>query len=651
MSSHFGRGIEMILSDNETKFDLLNNEAIAKTVVNLIKESNNQPISIGIHGDWGAGKSSILEMIEDLFNHTDKDDGKKYCCIRFNGWKHQGFEDSKIALMSAIVSELTAKENLQETAKEILGKLWKNINWMTVAKTAGKTALGIATGTAPIAVLSSVRDMLKSTVTTQEGIANAIDVIGGYLKESKITEDTSSNTEFTEFHKNFKELLEKANIKKLVVLIDDLDRCLPDVAINTLEAVRLFMFTGETAFVVAADESMIRYAVKKHFPDVVDENKYNVGIEFSNKYLEKLIQVPFRIPALGEVEACNYIMLLMVGSVLSEENTNYKALRSEGISRIKKPWDVRYFTVSDVQKILKDDYAKASNETLIATQIGHLLSHNTDGNPRKIKRFINMLLLRFEIAKNRGFGAEIDLAILAKMMLAEYYFPNFYEQLPAHLTSDGVWKDTKTVKDSIENEPDETVTKKADVSSHNENWFDPKEIKDWILLEPDIMDVDLRPYYYACKEKIDYFAGRAESSDLSEIVDILLKSEMVVTQYIDKLKGLTEQQSEQVFGIIAQRIMEKGNFENKPDGIDGLRILVQQKNSLRRQLADFIAGLPKTQVGVWVTNGWNKAIPSDCSEHSIIDKYFEELKTDGNPIVQGTLKAVRRKDVIGHIIS
>ena len=641
----------MILSDNETKFDLLNNEAIAKTVVNLIKESNNQPISIGIHGDWGAGKSSILEMIEDLFNHTDKDDGKKYCCIRFNGWKHQGFEDSKIALMSAIVSELTAKENLQETAKEILGKLWKNINWMTVAKTAGKTALGIATGTAPIAVLSSVRDMLKSTVTTQEGIANAIHVIGGYLKESKITEDTSSNTEFTEFHKNFKELLEKANIKKLVVLIDDLDRCLPDVAINTLEAVRLFMFTGETAFVVAADESMIRYAVKKHFPDVVDENKYNVGIEFSNKYLEKLIQVPFRIPALGEVEACNYIMLLMVGSVLSEENTNYKALRSEGISRIKKPWDVRYFTVSDVQKILKDDYAKASNETLIATQIGHLLSHNTDGNPRKIKRFINMLLLRFEIAKNRGFGAEIDLAILAKMMLAEYYFPNFYEQLPAHLTSDGVWKDAKTVKDSIENEPDETVTKKADVSSHNENWFDPKEIKDWILLEPDIMDVDLRPYYYACKEKIDYFAGRAESSDLSEIVDILLKSEMVVTQYIDKLKGLTEQQSEQVFGIIAQRIMEKGNFENKPDGIDGLRILVQQKNSLRRQLADFIAGLPKTQVGVWVTNGWNKAIPSDCSEHSIIDKYFEELKTDGNPIVQGTLKAVRRKDVIGHIIS
>ena len=136
---------------------------------------------------------------------------------------------------------------------------------MSVAKTAGKTALGIATGTAPLTLLSSALDVLKTTASIEDGIQGAIESIGGYLKDAKITEDTSSNKEFSEFQKNFAELLEDASIDKLVVLIDDLDRCLPEVAISTMEAVRLFMFTPKTAFVIAADEGMIRYAVKKTF--------------------------------------------------------------------------------------------------------------------------------------------------------------------------------------------------------------------------------------------------------------------------------------------------------------------------------------------------------------------------------------------------
>ena len=163
------------------------------------------------------------------------------------------------------------------------------------------------------------------------------------------------------------------------------------------------------------------------------------------------------------------------------------------------------------------------------------------------------------------------------------------------------------------------------------------------MLAPDIKDIDLRPYYYACKEKIDYFAGRVESSDLSEIVNILLKSEMVVTQHIEKIKALNDQQSELVFGIVEQKIMEKGNFENKPDGIDGLRILVQHKPCLRKQLADFITRLPKAKVGLWVLNGWENAIPSSCSERDIINRYFDALTSDGSPIVKNALANMRRK--------
>lgn len=562
----------MILSDNETKVDLLNNEAIAKTIVSLIKDSKEQPISIGIHGDWGAGKSSILEMVENEVKLASSVSGKKYSCIRFNGWKHQGFEDSKVALMSSIISELEKKEKLGVKSGEILKKLWKNINWMTVAKTAGKTALGIATGTAPLTLLSSTMDILKSTVTTEEGIAGAIESIGGYLSDAKITEDISSNKEFSEFQENFAELLEDAAIEKLIVLIDDLDRCLPDVAINTLEAVRLFMFTETTAFVIAADEGMIRYAVKKHFPDATDENKFNAGEAFANKYLEKLIQVPFRIPALGEVEACIYIMLLMVGSVLPDENENYKKLREEGLSRIRKPWNVESLTVDDVKEILGNDYEKSSKEVLIATQICHLLAQNTDGNPRKIKRFVNMLLLRYEIAKNRGFGDELELAILAKMMLAEYYEPDFYKALPNHLDSEGKWDEVPEILADIKTMVEDKKTVEA-----KERWYDLNEIWKWITTEPEITDKDLRPYYYACKEKMDYFSGKTSKNDLSEIVELLFRDEMIIVGRVEDLKNLTNQESDQVFGIVAQKIMEKGQFDMKPKGIDGLIVLVQNK--------------------------------------------------------------------------
>lgn len=625
----------MILSDNETKVDLLNNEAIAKTIVSLVRESKDQPISIGIHGDWGAGKSSILEMVEDEMKKSASDSGEKYSCIRFNGWRHQGFEDSKVALMSSIVSELEKKEKLGSKAGEILKKLWKNINWMSIAKTTGKAALGIATGTAPITLLSSAMDVLKATVTTEEGINGAIDSIGAYLKESKITEDTSSNKEFAEFEENFAKLLEDANIDKLVVLIDDLDRCLPDVAINTLEAVRLFMFTEKTAFVIAADESMIRYAVKKHFPDAISENKINAGDTFANRYLEKLIQIPFRIPALGEVEAGIYIMLLMVGSVLSDENTNYQKLREEGLSRIRKPWNVKSLTVDDVKGILGTDYEKSSNEVLIATQICHLLAQNTDGNPRKIKRFINMLLLRYEIAQNRGFGDELELAILAKMMLAEHYETDFYKSLPEHLDSEGKWSEIPEILVDIKAmiEEQEIIEK--------ERWYDINKIWKWLCSEPEIADKDLRPYYYACKEKIDYFSGTSYKNDLAEIVDLLFRDEMVIAGRTDELKNLTNQEAEQVFEVVVQKIMERGQFDAKPKGMDGLILLVQNKIELRKNLVGFIDAIPADKAGVWIIHGWDKAIPRDCDERKELNQYYDKLKDSGTLIVRNALKNMR----------
>lgn len=67
------------------------------------------------------------------------------------------------------------------------------------------------------------------------------------------------------------------------------------------------------------------------------------------------------------------------------KNENYKKLREEGLSRIRKPWNVESLTVDDVKEILGNDYEKSSKEVLIATQICHLLAQNTDGNQKDKK--------------------------------------------------------------------------------------------------------------------------------------------------------------------------------------------------------------------------------------------------------------------------
>lgn len=72
----------MILTDNETKVDLLNNEAIAATIIGLLRAKPDHPMTIEVHGDWGAGKSSVLEMIEAGF--ADKNN---VLYLKFNGWR------------------------------------------------------------------------------------------------------------------------------------------------------------------------------------------------------------------------------------------------------------------------------------------------------------------------------------------------------------------------------------------------------------------------------------------------------------------------------------------------------------------------------------------------------------------------------------
>lgn len=645
----------MILSDNETKVDMLNNRAIAKTVVELIKESQDKPISIGIHGDWGAGKSSVLEMVEDEFNNNPDIE-----CIKFNGWKHQGFEDAKIALMSGIVSELIEKRNLGKVCEDAVKKIWKNINWMNVAKGAGSVALTMATGTPPIGLLSNILDRLQGGVSDEEKVKETIESVGQYLKDAKVFEDTSTTKEFAEFQASFSDLLKGSKIKKLVVLIDDLDRCLPEVTIETLEAVRLFMFSNSTAFVIAADESMIEYAVKKHFPDVIDLSDRNIGNEFSKRYLEKLIQVPFRIPTLGEVEAEMYITLLLIASRLDENDEDFEKLLDISIDKMKKPWKNQGLSIENLHEVLKDRYKEVSNEITVANQISPILASNTNGNPRKIKRFINMFLLRYKIAEARGFGDEIELPVLAKFMLAENYLSEFYKEIATETGENGKCKALEELETHLKVVKKETEITNGDDEENNDGgegiisktilenkmsekckeWSEKPQICNWIKTEPYVGNIDLRPYYFASKEKEDYFFKQVKSEKLRFIIDGLMGTSMYIAGMKDKIIELTVEESKFVFDTLSQKILGQGNISRKPSGIEGIIELVKVHKELQNNLIGLIRSFNMDEVGAWVCTGWDKCIVDQKSKEEL-SNYYKLLSESGNKLVKAALKTMR----------
>lgn len=611
----------MILTDNETKVDLLNNEAIAKTIIGLLREKPDHPVTIGVHGDWGAGKSSVLEMIEAGFAGDDD-----VLCLKFNGWRFQGFEDAKIALIEGIVTGLVEKRPAMTKAAGAVKDVFNCIDWLKVAKRAGGLAVTAFTGIPTPDQISAVVGTLEglfadpSKVATKEHLTAAIDGVKSILKPG---ETRNVPEEVEAFRKAFDRLLKDAGIKQLIVLIDDLDRCLPDTAIETLEAIRLFVFTARTAFVVAADEAMIEYAVRKHFPDLPETTGPR---DYARNYLEKLIQVPFRIPALGETETRIYVTLLLTGAEIGDDDESYANLIGVARERLKRPWESAGLDAATVKAALGAKADKAHNALALSDQIGPILASGTKGNPRQIKRFLNSLLLREQTATARGFGADISLPVLAKLMLAERFIPRLFEQiafiaavhakglsedigaLEMSIAADSAKADGKPATDERKGaKPGDVVAPPSDNAVLVE-WKSSETIRDWARVQPFLTGVDLRPYLFVTKDKKDYFGPVSVLGHLAAVVEKLFGGKMSVQAYEAELKQLVQPEADKVFEAVRTKIMGSGIFETMPQGIDGLVVLVKAQPGLQGKLVDFLEGLPTSKCGPWAVRGWQGVI-------------------------------------------
>ncbi len=605
----------MLIPDYETEVDFLNCEAISSTVVELLNDNRNRALTIGIHGDWGAGKSSILKMIEcDLAKES------RVAVLWFNGWTFEGFENAKTVLIESTITELCRLQTSGAKVKEAGRKLLKRVNWLKLAKRGSGVAFNVLTGLPSTdqleTAVSALRDLSQSAQNINpEEIPGKIDQISGYLNP----EDESESIPETihAFREEFRALLDEAKIDQLVILIDDLDRCLPETAIETLEAIRLFLFVPKTAFVIGADEAMIEYAVRQHFPDLPVASG---PIPYARNYLEKLVQIPFRIPALGAQETRVYVMLLLIQSLLGEEHQGFKTLLKSAKDDMKKPWLGVGLSQSDVRCVDSGKQEALDSAFILAQQIAPILADGTKGNPRQIKRFLNALLVRQVIAKARGFGDVINQRVLAKLMLAERFQPDFYEHISAQAmsSSEGMSSDlnmlegAKRGSGSEDDGDDVSENNKKSVSATNtkkdiEKWLERDWLQRWFGIEPKLGEMDLRPYVFVARDK-RLLISATGMNGLEALVERLSKSKLEVRAAEPEVRLLSAGDAKIVFNGLREKILSAGSYSNPPQGIEGISVVAKHHPSLQTEVISLLASIEARELGLWVLKGWNETV-------------------------------------------
>lgn len=599
----------MLIPDQETAVDFLNYEAVAKTVVSLLKENREHALTIGIHGDWGAGKSSVLKMVESGIG-----DDKKVATLWFNGWTFQGFDDAKTVLIEVIISELIRQRSTYGKVKEAGYKLLKRVNLMKLARHGIGLAVSLKTGIPPhiiTAALGGLHDLASNVqLMSAEDIKGKIDEAAELLKP---VEEESIPEEIHHFREEFAKLLDEAKIDQLVVLIDDLDRCLPATAIDTLEAIRLFLFVPKTAFIIGADEGMIEYAVRQHFPNLPLASG---PLPYARNYLEKLIQIPFRIPALGVQESRTYVTLLLVQSIAGQEHIGFKDLLALARKALNQPWRGSGITLDQVRDVDKTKREELGAAFVLAQQIGPILAEGTKGNPRQIKRFLNSLAIRLGIAKERGFGMEVNAAVLGKVMLAERFQPDFYDYLAAEamLGADGrvavlAQLESEDKDDGKEDSKSkkEAKSSKANPDGENEKWLSRGWLVKWAKIDPPLEDVDLRPYVFVARDK-RILASTAESSDLDVLIEALSGGDLAARAVELRVKGLVSGDAEQVFNALRERVLRAPNFKTEPAGLTGLMLLAKYHPRYQSELLSLVESIDAASLGAWATRGWREVL-------------------------------------------
>ncbi len=414
-----------MLTDNEVKKqveDSLQFKTLSDALVGIILYSET-PLTVGVFGEWGSGKTSLMRLTEnDLETKTDI----KVKTVWFNAWKFDKAQDLRVALIHSILKEIENDKTTLQTVKDKAVDLLKRINWLGLGRTA--VNIGASIASPYLAILPLLSQVLSNS---KKGTDN----LSKLLPAELLKEPEGKTLELiSQFEDEFRKLATDfvGEEGRLVVYIDDLDRCLPEKALDILEAIKLFLNVPLTVFVIGTDVKVIENGLIQKYGDKSET--------FAKNYLDKIIQVPFRIPPLSKEDIIEHFI---PGLAISEELKGYG------------------FIIADACY-----------------------------NPRTIKRLLNNIQLQRILSTSRDISIE-DI-ILVKLNVLEFRWKEFHSDLTDHYSrnNENLLKVIEEYEKSDDNRKAELLKNKPLL---NKYISDP-ELLDFLNKEPSLDNVEIAPY-------------------------------------------------------------------------------------------------------------------------------------------------------------
>jgi formylglycine-generating enzyme required for sulfatase activity len=373
-----------ILDDLPSEKDALDFTPYVETLVDVC-ESASTPLTIGVFGTWGSGKTSLMKMVEKSLPKT-------FAISWFNAWKYEKEQTIwRVLLLQVLVTLRNVipddKVDDVKQLEDLKTSLYRPVDRDKVGDIKiewGKMGSGVAEGALQVGLAflpggTVINDLVKEFRNTTKSESALEKIVSAIHRESaKIHID---QIEFLEqFYERFAKLIDTYVISKerrLVVFVDDLDRCLPEKAIEVLEAIKLFVDVPGCIFVLGLDPDVITRGIEIKYRDFNKSQDAQINNPINGaRYLEKIIQLPFQIPLID-------------------------------------PGGMETFIRS-----LSTEWPHEECPKIFDAGLGD--------NPRQIKRTVNMFLMLWKLADKRKLHKIIKPLRLAKVVAIQSAYPELY---------------------------------------------------------------------------------------------------------------------------------------------------------------------------------------------------------------------------------